>query len=105
MIDGGVVQMLLSFVMAHISTKLDVKMERDNRKLLVMMEFLKLSSLKEMEKMSISAYKEMEGHTSQLISQLMANVLVERYLALKSHRMLTLSVIHLECYIGMTSVQ
>ena len=82
-IDGGVAQMLLTFVMADISTRLVVKMERGSRKLKVMMEFLKLSLLKEMGKMSKYVYKEMEDHISRLISQLMANVLVERYLVQK----------------------
>ena len=82
-IDGGVAQMLLTFVMADISTRLVVKMERGSKKFKVMMEFLKLSLLKEMGKMSKYAYKEMEDHISRLISQLMANVLVERYLVQK----------------------
>ena len=69
------------------------------------MEFLKLSLLKEMGKMFKYAYKEMEDPISRLISQLMANVLVERYLVLKSHQMSTLSVIHPESYIGMTFAQ
>ena len=67
-----------------------------------MKEFLKLSLLKEMGKMLTYAYKEMEDHISRSISQLMANVLVEKFLVLKSHQILILSVIHPESYIGMT---
>ena len=101
--DGGVAQMPLTFVMADISTKLDAKMERGSWKFKGMMEFLKLSLLKEMGKMFTYAYKEMEDHILRSISQLMANVHVERYPVPKSHQMSTLSVIHLEYYIGMTS--
>ena len=100
--DGGVALKLLTSVMADISTRLDVKIERGSRKLWVMMEFLKLSLLKEMGKMLTYAYKEMEDHISRSISQLMANVLVEKFLVLKSHQILILCVIHLESYIGMT---
>ena len=104
LIDGGVAQMLLTSVMADITTRQDVKMERGSRKFKAMMEFLKLSLLREMAKMFTYAYKEMEDPTLRLISQLMAIVLEERCLVLKSHQMSTQSVIHPEYYIGMTFV-
>ena len=103
--DGGVAQMLLTSAITDISTRLDVKMERSSKKLRVMMGFLKLSLLKKTAKIRTYAYKEMEDPISQLISQLMANVPVERYLVLKSHQMSIQSVIHPESYIGMTFVQ
>ena len=103
--DIGVAQMLPTSVMVDISMRLDVKMERGSRKFKAMMGFLRLSLLKETAKIRTYAYKEMEDPISQLISQLMANVPVEKYLVLKSHQMSMQSVIHLESYIGMTFVQ
>ena len=98
-------QVLEEYDRSNMPDYLQTQMERGNRKLRVMMEFLKLSLLKEMGKMLTYAYKEMEDHISRSISQLMANVLVEKFLVLKSHQILILSVIHPESYIGMTFVQ